>query len=919
MRAETRVAILGREPERAALLQFLDAAATGSSALVLEGDAGVGKTTLWDAAIELARSRGFTVLRAQPVEAEATLAFTALGDLLDGVLEPLLDTIAAPQSDALRAALLLERPVERHIDQRAVSVAFLAVLRTLAREGPVVVAIDDVQWLDEASAAVLAFAARRLKTERIGLLLARRSGEPSVDLAPAGRRLAIGPLPPNDAHHLVRERLGLTLSGPTLRALWAAADGNPFYMLELARGLAGGNELPGVPITTIPESMTAVLRARVAALPEATRAALSIVAALSQPTLLRLERAGSSHEALRPAIEAGIVDRSGDVLRFRHPLLAAAAYAYLEDTARLALHRRLADTATDAEERGRHLALGSDSPSPEIATALELGAVQAKSRGATTTAAQLFESAVRFTPADATEDRHRRLLAAARERFVGGETPRAISLFEAAVASAASGTARAEARAGLAEALVFEGDQSRAAALLQQVLEEPDLSPALRASAADHLAGALFYLRERLDEAASWCSVAVSIGLALGDRSFLVRARSTTALVDALRGRPIKSSMFKEDPAFEGRVVEGSAYNHGVYLLWIDRLPEAIEIMQRCRAEAVARGDESSLSLILAQLAQVEFLAGRWAAAEVTATEAHDAAVQAGQRTQQAFASSARALVQAASGREDEARASVSETLELSGTRSMGVSRIHAHWAMAILDLSMGRTAEVIARLTPLRQQLVAGGVRELGTIRFVADEIEALIVEGQLDAARDVLDWFAGLADELGRISAQALAARAHGLLKGACGEAEAGLEDLRAALVHHGGDGIPFERARTLLSYGALLRRVRRRAEARVALEAAAAEFRALGGAIWADRANAEIRRIGGRQPAGSLLTAAELRTASLVADGLTNKEIAARMFVTAKTIETRLGRMYEKLGVHSRTELTRRLSAGESAPKP
>lgn len=920
VRSRPEPVVIGRQAELAALETFGVEVATGPTVLVLEGEAGIGKTTLWREGIRLAQQRGYTVVEAQPVEAETKLAFAAIGDLFQGVLEPILGELPAPQADALRVALVLERSTVATPDQRAVSVAVLAVLRTLARSRPLVVAIDDIQWLDHASAAVLAFAFRRLRDESVGLLCALRAGEAMLaDVAGEGDWLNVGALPVNDAHRLIRQRLGLSLSGPVLRELYASADGNPFYVLELSRRIDAGSDRPAIPLVRIPDRLRAVLDARLDSLPAATREALTTVAALGQPTVQLLAASGASEEELRPALEAEILNLDGVRLRFAHPLMAAAAYEHANGTARMALHRHLAGIVTDAEERAHHLALAAVTPSSEIAAALELGAAKARARGATTTAGQLFERAARLTPADHSEDHHRRLMAAAQERFVGGDAKHAIALFDEAVAAAPSGPLLANALAGLAGVWIFEGDQPRAADLLRRVLGEPDLPLAVRADAADHLAAVLFYMREDLEEAARWCDVALEAAQRLSDATIVRRARATAGNVHALLGRPVAAGMFADDGEFKGRIVEGPVFCHAVYLLWMDRLTESADLMNLCRDEVLATGDESSLPLILAQLAHVEFLTGRWAAAQQMAVEAYELGLQAGQRMQQAFALSAQALVHAAMGREHEARADAASALQLAGSRAMGAARIHAHWAMAILDLSLGRPAEVVHRLAPLRQQLLAAGVREPGTIRFVPDEIESLIMLGRLDEAGALIAWLAERGGDLDRVSAQAAASRCRGLLRAARGEGDAGLDDLGEAVTLHERDGIPFEHARTLLAQGTLLRRLKRLSEARAVLDEAVAGFDALGATIWSERARQQARQIGGRRTSGSKLTLSEQRTAALVAEGLTNKEIAARLFVTAKTVETRLGRMYEKIGTHSRTELVRFLFGGGRSGNP
>ena len=232
--------VFGRDGEVAAVSAFVDRAAAGGSALILDGEAGAGKTTLWLAGVELARARGRRVLEARPVEAEAQMAFAALCDLLKDVLDDVLDDLAAPQGDALRVALLRKRSIGAPPDERAIGLGLLNALRALGARGPLLVALDDLQWLDAASAIVLAFAWRRLRDEPVQLLATQRIGEPApanLDAGGRAQRLRVGPLSMGAVHRLLHTRLDLVLARPALRRVHEVAGGNPFFALELGRAL----------------------------------------------------------------------------------------------------------------------------------------------------------------------------------------------------------------------------------------------------------------------------------------------------------------------------------------------------------------------------------------------------------------------------------------------------------------------------------------------------------------------------------------------------------------------------------------------------------------------------------------------------------------------------------------------------------
>ena len=911
MASRTASGVVGRERELAALAAFAERGSAGPLALLLEGEAGIGKTTLWLAGVEDAERAGRLVLQARPAEAEARLAFAGLGDLLEGPLEAAIGELPRPQAEALRVALLLEPPRGAPPDERALGVALLGLLRRLAVERPVLVAVDDVQWLDTASARALDFAWRRLRTEPVGLLLARRTGHPTPPALDPDERLDVRPLSLGAVHRLLHARLDLVLTRPALRRVHEASGGNPFYALELGRAAEPATGEP----PPVPERLRDLGLARLETLPRPTLDALAAAAALVRPTVGLLARAGGGEDVLRPALAAQVLELDGERIRFTHPLLASGAYERLDGLGRRRLHRRLAGLVEHDEERWRHLALATSGPDATVAAGLEQAAGHARRRGASASAADLCELAHRLTPPGQREDLHRRMLAAGFHRWRAGDTKGACALFAEAAEAAPSGRLRAQAMAAQARALSFEGDQRQAATIARRALAEPDAGDAVRAEAAQAVCWASIFLREALDDGLRHAMLAARLAGELGDRALAANALGVQGVIEAALGRPGASATFERALALDGvsdpgRRIRSPRFDHAAFLMWADALDESAAILRDFHHEAVAADDEASLPLILGQQALVAYLAGRWPEALGLAVEGHELALQTGERPQQALSLSVQALVGASEGRAAEARAHAEEALAIAGEQGMAVGRIHAVWAHALIDASLDRAAEVVARLAPEREHLLAAGVGEPGSMRFVGEEIEALVALGRLDEAEAVLGWLEERGRALGRASALAAAWRCRGLLAAARRDPAGALAALERALGEHARAGMPFEEVRTRLCLGAALRRAGRRREARATLEAARATFAALGARPWGERAEAELRRIGGRRASGDELTAAERRVADRVARGDSNKQVAAALYLSPKTVEGHLRSIFRKLGVHSRSELIRKV---------
>jgi predicted ATPase len=447
--------VIGRESELAILHRFLDSILTGPSALLLSGDPGIGKTTVWKEGLAGAVERGHRTLSCSPVEAETRLSYTVLGDLVEPVLDESLPTLPEPQRAALEVALLRSPRTGGRADQRAVSLAVLGCIRAVASTTPVVVAIDDAQWMDLPSARVLQFVVRRLRDEPIGVMTAVRRSDGDVDPLAVGlafpeervRDLHVGPLSLDDIERVIQETVGEGFPRTTLLRIHEMSGGNPFFAQEIALALLRrGDEVGAGERLPIPDRLQELIEHRLEGLPGGTVEALEVVSALSSPTLETVAAAiapSPIDARLDPAIENGVASIAGDRVGFTHPLLASAVYQRTPLVRRRQLHARLATIVHDPEERARHLALSVDGPDVAVAGALEEAASLAGSRGAPQSAAELWEMARRATPKDRGEDLVRRTHQAGLAHYECGDTSLARSVLEQAVDLSMAGPARA--------------------------------------------------------------------------------------------------------------------------------------------------------------------------------------------------------------------------------------------------------------------------------------------------------------------------------------------------------------------------------------------------------------------------------------------------------------------------------------------
>ncbi len=757
---------------------------------------------------------------ARPADAEATFAYAAIGDLLDGVDDETVERLPGPQARALRVALLREEAVADAAgapaaspDPHAVGVALLNLLRIVAREGPLLVAVDDVQWLDSASAQAIGFSLRRLRDEPVGFLLARRIGDdPATNARDAPlatgdvERLTIGPLDTTSTGRLIEARTGRSLAHPTTVRIHAASAGNPFFALELATAARRDDAGDAAAGPALPPSLRELLGARIAALPGATRDALAVTAALSVATLDRVSSGanGDAGSLLEPAVEANIVEVEEERIRFTHPLLAAAAWEATPPGRRREIHGRLADVVGDREERARHLALAADGPDEAVAAALEAAAWDARARGAPGTTAELAGLALRRTPPERVDDARRRALLEAEHALIDGDAARARRLNEALLATAGPGRPRAEVLTLQAIIDLQAYDLRGAVDVLREALDEAD-DDRLRMRCEGLMTAALDDLELDVDEAIAHGMAELELAERLGDDVHVATALRGIAR-NELRGTGRWPSA-TIDRAMAGEATVRAARSvhewPSVCLAdmegWTDDVASALARLEDLRGNARDRGEEPALSWLLARTIALECVIGDWPAALRHVDDCLELVGDEGHPLGRSVAVANRALVRAHLGDVEGTRRDADDALRTAAASGAVMAQRTISWTLGLLELSLGDPNAAHEHLDGLVGAARAAGIGEPGALRFVPDDIEALVATGELDAAAELLDWYASLAEGAGRVHAIAAADRCRGLLRSA-GDDEAGaIEALEASRARYATVAFPFDAART------------------------------------------------------------------------------------------------------------------------
>ncbi|MBS1678561.1 MAG: helix-turn-helix domain-containing protein [Actinobacteria bacterium] len=904
--------LIGRDAELARLRELAD----GAGAVVIAGRPGVGKSALLAAATADAGRR----LSATGVQSEIALPFAGLRELLEPVLEKV-DELPPAQRRALRAALALDEPGTP--DRGTVLHAFVALVAGLA---PVVVAVDDVQWLDESSRAAIAFLARRAERLGVAVLIVRALRGEELEGWPELPTVALDELGHADALELAG-RAGLAPA--VAEALVAAVGGNPLALLEgpaelTASQRAGGEALPD--LLPAGSRITHAYAARLARLPDATRTALLLAAASSDgaggPLATVLGNGGLG--AFDPAEDDGLVAVEERAVRFSHPEARSAVYHAAPPSGRRAAHRALA-AVLGGHERAWHLAVAADQPDEELAAALERSAAEAVARAAPGTALQALRRAAALSP-DPARARDR-TLAAGHLALLAGHPQTAIALATTLPATD-DASARADARLLVGAATAQAGRPAEAHALLEAEAEQiaaadPGRAAALLMQAAIALMGSgptdlLIRIAARARELAP---PGADLVPAVMEASAQAVSGKHEVARRVLRGRI--EEIRAVDPAAPGHQVIALA---GMCLHWLEEQDEAVRLIAPAVQTLRDRGAVTPLAFPLVVLASVRMRRGDFRGAAEPAGEAAALGEEAIGPFLQALTLNTRAFVAAYLGEDDVCAGNARRAHAICERLGIYSHRAVAEQALGMLALSKGELDTAIHHLERGREFRLRYGARDPGYMFNESDLTEAYARAGRLEDAERMLAELREGAEMTGGAWAAAATARYAALL-GPKEELDAHLEAARAA---HARVDFTFEEARTQLIFGERLRRARRRIEARPLLAAAESTFRAQGARRWADRAAAELAAAGGRAPGAAaaralaatpatteILTAREQEVCALVAGGATNAEVAASLFLSPRTVEHHLSHIYRKVGVRSRAELAARFPPGGAGP--
>ena len=907
--------IIGRDVELAAIQAFLDRTAEGPHALVIEGAAGIGKSTLWLGAVAAARERGLEVLASRPAEPERLLANVVLGDLFDGVGPEHLAALPGPPRRAFEAALLMRDDPGGSVDARAVGVALVALLGALGGGRAVLLAIDDDQWMDPSSAATLSFALRRLQGDRVSLLLSRRTAAaPPTALEDAFEpasveRLGVGPLSVGALNGLLRERTRVAFPRPMQLRLHEVSGGNPFYALELARAGADEGSRVGFAFLALPPTLERLVEARLDTLDDQTRQALLLIAAHGRFPVDSLSVMSVPPAAVDRAQTAGIVEKAEGVVRFTHPLLASAIYQGATDDERRATHRRLGSIIEDPVHRARHLALGADGTDAALAASIESAANVARDRAASIAAAELAEHALHLTPPDLVDDRRRRAAAAARAHAAAGDGGRARAIAAESLAEATAGRARAETLILAAE---FEPPDV-AVALLEQGLAEAsgltELEAIIHAGLAEN---GYFALRERDVYTERHAAMSLRLAERLDDDALRANALSILALNHFGAGRGDAIELAERAHRLASRLQDPALLRNatrvvGHVLTWAGDTVRARNWLSGQLAEWTDR-DERARTDFLWYLALVEIWAGRWDAANDYAEQSLEIDAQYGVDTPFAFSFFPSTLLALHRGDLERARSLSEQALAMGGE----AQSVKAYFGiLGACDLWAGDPSTAVENFIRADETSQASGSEDPSMRHWVPDYVEALLQLGRITEASDLTHDWETAARRLGRDRVLAEALRCRGLIAAAGGDIQTAIGLLEEAVTRHQAVGDPFGRARAELALGVNRRRARQKRAAREALEAAIDGFKNLGAPRWVAAARAELARIGGRSRQSGL-SPSELSVAALVAEGRTNREIASSLFLGERTVASHLTHIYSKLGIRSRTELAREFAS-------
>jgi DNA-binding CsgD family transcriptional regulator/nucleoside-triphosphatase THEP1 len=913
--ADGALAVAGRA-ELLAVAEFLAAASKEPRGLIVEGEAGIGKTTFLLAAQEQAREQGFRMLSARPAAAETVLAYAVVADLLTGVDPAIWTSLPGQQRLAIDRVMLRATDDEVPAHPRATAVAFLAVIEEIAAHEKVVLAIDDLQWVDPSSASVIAFAARRMSVP-VGILAAVRTEQhtnPGAWLQlykpDALRRIELGPMSLGALHRVVSERIGRSFARSTMVRIHEVSRGNPFYAIELARAVDDATATADI---RLPATLAELVQTRLDVLESTTQDLLLAAACLGEPTAELLSAAIESDpndtcRRIEKAETAGILALDGHRVRFSHPLLSNGVYNGADPARRRAMHRRLAQIVAEPELHARHMALAATHGDPETLESLDAAADTARIRGAPAAAAELVDLAIGLggdTP-------KRRILSAA-DHYNAGDASRARAMLRETIERPIPAPLRAHALYLLGVISQLEDSLVDGVNYLERALADVADDVALRIQTLVSLAWVQIRAG-RPDTSARNIEDAVAYAEHRGTSQLLSQALGMRTTVHMLAGKGLDErsrsrALGLEDPHAPIPAVVRPTFHSAMILAWTGRHNAAHEAFAAVRQSCIDGGAESDLVFVSFHTVLNEIWRADFHQAALIVEDTVERAQQLDGALQLSAALTTRALVAAYGGRVTDARRDFNEAIDpilRSGSQLLTTSTVGV---IGFLEVSLGDYRAAIKALEPLLPPILAAPeATEILVAGFLPDAVESLIQLGRPSEAEPLIDALESNGRRLDRAWMLAVGGRCRAMLLAACGDLTGASEAVEAAMVEHDRLAMPFERARTQLFLGQLQRRRRMKSVAAATLRSVEETFDVLGTELWADRARAELARVkvGPQNPGG--FSAVEQRVAELVATGMTNREVAAALTISPKTVETNLGRVYRKLGIRSRAELGR-----------